>query len=83
MFATRDLPTCKMLIRKHAYIFMKRAAESRNVILHSIERSDRLFTSPFWQHWRNVLYVGPTLVLDNVFVDDLYGCHLSTIKRID
>ena len=40
MFATRDLPTCKILIRKHAYIFMKSAAESRNVILHSIVRSD-------------------------------------------
>ena len=46
MFATRDLPTCKILIRKHAYIFMKSAAESRNVILHSIVRSDSLFTSP-------------------------------------
>ena len=56
MFATRDLPTCKMLIRKHAYIFMKSAAESRNVILHSIVRSDILFTSPLWQHWRNILF---------------------------
>ena len=37
MFATRDLPTCKMLIRKHAYIlFMKSAAELANVILHNI-----------------------------------------------
>ena len=26
MFATRDLPTCKILIRKHAYIFMKSVA---------------------------------------------------------
>ena len=34
MFAMRDLSTCKMLIRKHAYIFMKSAPESRNVILH-------------------------------------------------
>ena len=59
MFATRDLPTCKILIRKHAYIFMKSVAESRNVILHSIVRSDSLFTSPLWQHWRNVLYVHP------------------------
>ena len=59
MFATRDLPTCKILIRKHAYIFMKSAAESRNVILHSIVRSDSLFTSPLWQHWRNLLYVHP------------------------
>ena len=59
MFATRDLPTCKMLIRKHAYIFMKSAAESHNVILHSIVRSDSLFTSPLWQHWRNLLYVHP------------------------
>ena len=42
MFATRDLLTCKMLIRKHAYIFMKSAAESRNVILHSIVLSDCL-----------------------------------------
>ena len=57
MFATRDLPTCKILIRKHAYIFMKSVAESRNVILHSIVRS--LFTSPVWQHWRNLLYVHP------------------------
>ena len=45
MFVTRDLPTCKMLIRKHAYIFMKSAAESHNVILHSIVGSDSLFTS--------------------------------------
>ena len=59
MFAMRDLPTCKILIRKHAYIFMKSAAESRNVILHSILRRDSLFTSPLWQHWRNVLYVHP------------------------
>ena len=59
MFATRDLPTCKMLIRKNAYIFMKSAAESRIVILHSIVPSDSLFTSPLWQHWRNVLYVHP------------------------
>ena len=58
MFATRDLPTCKILIRKHAYIFMKSAAESRNVILHSIVRSDSLFTSPLWQHWIHLLYVG-------------------------
>ena len=58
MFATRGLPTCKMLIRKHANISMKSAAESRNVILHSIVRNDSLFTSPLWQHWRNVLYVG-------------------------
>ena len=59
MFATRYLPTCKILIRKHAYIFMKSVAESRNVILHSIVRSDSLFTSPLWQHWRNLLYVHP------------------------
>ena len=59
MFATRNLPTCKMLIRKHAYIFMKSAAESHNVILHSIVRSDSLFTSPLWQHWRTFLYVHP------------------------
>ena len=26
MFATRDLPTCNILIRKHAYIFMKSVA---------------------------------------------------------
>ncbi len=32
MFATRDLPTCKTLIRKHAYIFMNSAAEYRNVV---------------------------------------------------
>ena len=47
------------LIRKHAYIFMKSVAESRNVILHSIVRSDSLFTSPLWQHWINLLYVHP------------------------
>ena len=56
VFATRDLPTCKILIRKHAY---KSVAEPRNVILHSIVRSDSLFTSPLWQHWRNLLYVHP------------------------
>ena len=59
MFATRDLPTCTILIRKHAYIFMKSAAESCNVILHSIVRSDSLFTSPLWHVWRNLLYVHP------------------------
>ena len=59
MFATRDLPTCNILIRKDAYICMKSVAESRNVILHSIVRSDSLFTSPLWQHWRNLLYVHP------------------------
>ena len=80
MFTTRDLPTCKILIRKHAYIFMKSAAESRNVILHSIVRSDSLFTSPLWQHWRNLLYAP---VLDNGFFDYLYGCNLSAIKWID
>ena len=36
MFATRDLPICKMSIRKHAYMFTKGATEYRNVILHSI-----------------------------------------------
>ena len=55
MFATRDVPTCEMLLRKHAYIFVKSAAESHNVILHSIVRSDSLFTSPLWQHWGHLL----------------------------
>ena len=61
MFATRDLPTCNMLIRKHAYIFIKSAAESRNVIMHSIVRSDSLFTSLLWQHWIHLglFYVHP------------------------
>ena len=81
MFATRDLPTCRMLIRKHAYIFMKSAAESRNVILHSIVRSDSLFTSPLWQHWRHLCVY--THSRSPGFFDDLYGCNLSTIKQID
>ena len=67
MFATRDLTTCNILIRKHAYIFMKSAAESHNVILHSIERSDSLFTSPLWQHWRNLLYVHQTCQVSRNF----------------
>ena len=68
MFATRDLPTCKMLIRKHVYIIMKSAAESRNVILHSIVRSDRLFTSPLWQHQTALeKFIVCSPVLDNWF----------------
>ena len=46
VFAKRDLPTCKMVIGKHVYIAMKSATVSRNVILHSIARSNCLFTSP-------------------------------------
>ena len=74
MFATHDLPTCKMLIRKHAYMFMKSAAESRNVILPSIVRSDSLFTSPLWQHWRNLFYVHPfyTTVFSMTYMDVIY-----------
>ena len=78
MFATRDLPTCKILIRKHAYIFMKSAAESRNVILHSIVRSDSVFTSPFLAALEKFIVCTP--VLDNGLFDDLYGCNLSAIK---
>ena len=59
MFATRDLPTCNILIIKHAYIFMKSVAESRNVILHSIVRSDSQFT---------VLYVSLVAALDKFIV---------------
>ena len=80
MFATRDLPTCKSLIRKHAYS-MNSAAECRNVILHSIVRREGVFTSLLWQYWRNLLYVHN--ILDNGFFDHLYGCNLSAIKRID
>ena len=39
IFATRDLPTCNILIRKHAYglhISELSSAESRNVILQFI-----------------------------------------------
>ena len=59
MFAERGLPTCKTLIRKHVYSFMTSVMNSCNVNLHSIVRSDRVFVSPMWQHWRRLLYVHP------------------------
>ena len=53
---------------------MKSAAESRNVILHSILYGVTVcFRLPKWQHWRKI----------TVCFDDLYGCNLSAIKRID
>ena len=68
MFANHDLPTCKMLIRKHAYIFMKSATESHNVILHSIVRSDSLSTSPLWQPepGRSTLYLSTSVLKYNL-----------------
>ena len=65
MFATRDLPTCKILIRKHAYIFMKSVAESRNVILHSIVRSESVYVSLVAALEK---FIVCTLVLDNGFL---------------
>ena len=46
---------------------MNSAAESCNVIMHSIVRSDSLFTTPLWQHWINLGPIVCEPVLDNWF----------------
>ena len=52
MFVSRQLPTCKMLIRRNVYGFMLNVQKSNNLILNSIVHCDILFTSPLWKHWR-------------------------------
>ena len=77
------VPVACFFFRKHAYIFMKSAAESRNVILHSTVRSDSLFKFPLWQHWIIVLYVHPFQMTGISMTCRPYGCNLSAIKLID
>ena len=50
MFVSRQLPTCKMLIRRNVYGFMLNVQKSNNLILYSIVHCDILFTSPLWKH---------------------------------
>ena len=57
MFVSRQLPTCKMLIRRNVYGFMLNVQKSNNLI--SIVHCDILFTSPLWKHWRLLLYIHP------------------------
>ena len=59
MFVSRQLPTCKMLIRRNVYGFMLNVQKSNNLILNSIVHCDILFTSPLWKHWRLLLYIHP------------------------
>ena len=59
MFVWRQLPTCKMLIRRNVYGFMLNEQKSNNLILNSIVHCDILFTSPLWKHWRLLLYIHP------------------------
>ena len=59
MFVSRQLPTCKMLIRRNVYGFMLNVQKSSNLILNSIVHCDILFTSPLWKHWRLLLYIHP------------------------
>ena len=63
--ATRDLPTCKMLIRKYSYIFMKSVAGYRNVILRSILWSDSLFTTSLVATLEKLIVCTP--ILNNGF----------------
>ena len=51
MFVSRCLPTCKMLIRKSIYRFMKTTLNSTNDILYNIVNSDTIYASYIWQHW--------------------------------
>ena len=55
----RQLPTCKMLIRRNVYGFMLNVQKSNNLILNSIVHCDILFTSPLWKHGRLLLYIHP------------------------
>ena len=59
MFVSRQLPTCKMLIRRNVYGFMLNVQKSNNLILNSIVHCDILITSPLWKHWRLLLYIHP------------------------
>ncbi len=59
MFASRQLPTCTMLIRRNVYGFMLNVQKSSNLIVNSIVHCDILFTSPLWKHWRLLLYIHP------------------------
>ena len=61
MFVTRGLPTCKMLIKKKVYSFIRCIAKSSNTILQSILNSDALYTSQTYQHWRSVIYLDPSI----------------------
>ena len=64
MFVSRQLPTCKMLIRRNVYGFMLNVQKSNNLILNSIVHCDILFTSPLWKHWR--LHITPVLVGNHI-----------------
>ena len=54
MFVSRQLPTCKILIRRNVFGFMLNVHKSNNLILNSIVHCDILFTSPLWKHWRQL-----------------------------
>ena len=54
MFEYRDLPTCKMLIRKSVYGFMISTKRSCNTILQNIVESDHIGTSPLLQYWMHM-----------------------------
>ena len=65
MFVSRQLRTCKMLIRRNVYGFMLNVQKSNNLILNSIVHCDILFTSPLWKHGRLLLYT-PVLVGNHI-----------------
>ena len=54
-----QLPTCKMLIRRHVYSFMLNVQKSIHLILNNIAHCYILFTSPLWNYWRLILYIYP------------------------
>ena len=66
MFVSRrQLPTCKMLIRRNVYGFMLNVQKSNNLILNSIVHCDILFTSPVETLETAIVYT-PVLVGNHI-----------------
>ncbi len=52
-----NVQCCQAVIRKLMYGFIQRTQSSTNALITSILRSDKVFTSNIWSHWRRMLYV--------------------------
>ena len=65
MFVSRQLPTCKMLIRRNVYGFMLNVQKSSNLILNNIVHCDILFTSPLWKHCMETAIVYTPVLVGN------------------
>ena len=68
MFVSRQLPTCKMLIRRNVYGFMLNVQKSNNLILNSIVHCDYIV------HISSV----ETLETAIVYTPFLVGNHIQT-----